>query len=65
MTTLRRRQQAAVLNGRDEVVLDEALVSAPKLEPNYPRLPPHLEVGVRVHACSLEDLQRRRFRLES
>lgn len=54
-----------MLNGRAEVVLDEALVSVPKLEPKYPRLPPHLEVGVRVHAGSVADLQRGRFRLKA
>ncbi|MGR8008620.1 lantibiotic dehydratase [Streptomyces hypolithicus] len=62
--TLVRLAQAAVLDGRDEVVLDNELVSALDRGPEHPRVPPHLEVGVRVHACSVEDLQRGRFRLE-
>lgn len=32
--------------------------------PDEPRVPPHLEVGVRVYATGSEELQRGRFRLE-
>ncbi|MFI1487245.1 lantibiotic dehydratase [Streptomyces sp. NPDC020747] len=59
-----RLAQAAALDGRDEVVLTEELIAALDAGPEEPRLPPHLEVGVRVHASSLGELQRGRFRLE-
>ncbi|MFC4035819.1 lantibiotic dehydratase [Streptomyces polygonati] len=59
-----RQAQAAVLDGRDEVVLTDELIAAMDLGPAHPRVPPHLEVGIRVHAASAEELQRGRFRLE-
>lgn len=59
-----RLAQTAVLDGRDEVVLTEELIAALDLGPEHPRVPPHLEIGVRVHAASVEELQRGRFRLE-
>ena len=59
-----RLAQAAVLDGRDEVLLTDELVAALDTGPDEPRLPPHLEIGVRVHAASLRELQRGRFRLE-
>ncbi|MFJ4574504.1 lantibiotic dehydratase [Streptomyces sp. NPDC088846] len=59
-----RLAQAAVLDGRDEVVLTDELIAALDVGPAEPRVPPHLEVGVRVHAVGLEELQRGRFRLE-
>ena len=62
--TLVRLAQAAVLDGRDEVVLTDELIAAMDLGPENPRVPPHLEVGVRVHAASTEELQRGHFRLE-
>jgi thiopeptide-type bacteriocin biosynthesis protein len=62
--TLVRLAQAAVLDGRDEVLLTDELVAALDTGPDEPRLPPHLEIGVRVHAASLRELQRGRFRLE-
>jgi len=62
--TLVRLAQTAVLNGRHEVVLTDELIAAMDLGPENPRVPPHLEVGVRVHAASTEELQRGRFRLE-
>lgn len=54
--------QRAVLDGRDEVVLDEALLTS--MELGTVRLPPHLEVGVRVHAATTQQLARGEFRLE-
>ncbi|MGH3948567.1 MAG: lantibiotic dehydratase, partial [Pseudonocardiaceae bacterium] len=42
--------QAAPLDGRDEVVLDERLLSELDLAPGELRPPPHLELGVRVNA---------------
>ncbi|MGW0557307.1 lantibiotic dehydratase [Streptomyces sp. NPDC002926] len=62
--TLVRLAQAAVFDGRDEVVLTDELVAAMDLGPERPRVPPHLEVGVRVHAASTVELHRGRFRLE-
>ncbi|WP_406469908.1 lantibiotic dehydratase [Streptomyces sp. NBC_01615] len=62
--TLVRLAQSAVLDGRDEVVLTDELIAAMDLGPENPRVPPHLEVGVRVHAASTEELRRGRFRLE-
>ncbi|GAA3304772.1 hypothetical protein GCM10020295_56760 [Streptomyces cinereospinus] len=59
-----RLAQAAALDGRDELVLTDDLISAMDLGPKLPRVPPHLEVGVRVHAASVEELHRGRFRLE-
>ncbi|WP_030661980.1 lantibiotic dehydratase [Streptomyces cellulosae] len=62
--TLVRLAQAAALDGRDEVVLTGELIDALDVGPDDPRLPPHLEVGVRVHAPSVSELQCGRFRLE-
>lgn len=62
--TLVRLAQAAVLDGRHEVVLTDELIAAMDLGPESPRVPPHLELGVRVHAASTEELQRGHFRLE-
>ncbi|MFF2331231.1 MULTISPECIES: lantibiotic dehydratase [unclassified Streptomyces] len=59
-----RLAQTAVLDGRDEVVLTDELIDALDVGPDEPRLPPHLEVGVRVHAAGVGELQRGRFRLE-
>ncbi|MFB6904015.1 lantibiotic dehydratase [Streptomyces bacillaris] len=60
-----RLAQAAALDGRDEVVLTDEQIEALDVGPDEPRLPPHLEIGVRVHAAGLEELQRGRFRLEA
>lgn len=62
--TLLRLAQAAVLDGRDEVVLTDEVIDALDLGPDTPRVPPHIEIGVRVHAASSEELARGRFRLE-
>ncbi|WP_367431893.1 lantibiotic dehydratase [Streptomyces celluloflavus] len=62
--TLVRLAQAAALDGCEEVVLTDDLIAAMDLGPERPRVPPHLEVGVRVHAASVEELHRGRFRLE-
>ncbi|MQY11450.1 Nisin biosynthesis protein NisB [Streptomyces sp. RB5] len=62
--TLVQLAQAAALDGRDEVVLTDELVAAMNLGPDSPRVPPHLDVGVRVHAACIEDLRQGRFRLE-
>ncbi|WP_406307993.1 lantibiotic dehydratase [Streptomyces griseoaurantiacus] len=59
-----RLAQAAALDGRDEVILTDEQIETLDVGPDEPRLPPHLEIGVRVHASSLEELQRGRFRLE-
>ncbi|MGW2523964.1 lantibiotic dehydratase [Streptomyces sp. NPDC001617] len=62
--TLVALAQAAALDGRDEVVLTDELISAMDIGPEQPRVPPHVEIGVRVHAASVGDLQSGRFRLE-
>lgn len=62
--TLMRLAQAAVLDGCDEVVLTDKLIAVMDLGPEHPRVPPHLEVGVRVHASTAEELQRGQFQLE-
>ncbi|WP_246570513.1 lantibiotic dehydratase [Streptomyces tauricus] len=59
-----RLAQTAALDGRDEVILTNEQIEALNVSPDEPRLPPHLEIGVRVHAASLEELQRGRFQLE-
>ncbi|MGS2588551.1 lantibiotic dehydratase [Streptomyces hebeiensis] len=59
-----RLAQAAALDGCDEVILTDEQIEALGVGPDEPRLPPHLEIGVRVYAASLEELQRGRFRLE-
>jgi len=59
-----RLAQDAALDGCDEVLLTDELITALDVGPEKPRVPPHLEVGVRVHATSLDELQRGRFRLE-
>ncbi|MCZ9336818.1 lantibiotic dehydratase family protein, partial [Streptomyces sp. TRM76130] len=55
---LLRLAQAAALDGRDEVVLTDEIVAALDRGPQESRLPPHLEVGVRLHATSLADVRR-------
>ncbi|WP_432252284.1 lantibiotic dehydratase [Streptomyces sp. HNM1019] len=62
--TLVRLAQAAALDGRNEVALTDGLIAAMDIGPEHPRVPPHLEIGVRVHADSVEELGRGRFRLE-
>ncbi len=59
-----RLAQAAALDGRDEVLLTDELIDALDVGPHEPRVPPHLEVGVRIHATSVGELQCGRFRLE-
>ncbi|OKH90523.1 lantibiotic dehydratase [Streptomyces uncialis] len=59
-----RLAQTAALEGQEEVVLTDELIAALDVGPDEPRVPPHLEVGVRVHSASLKELQRGRFRLE-
>ncbi|WP_404190736.1 lantibiotic dehydratase [Streptomyces tauricus] len=59
-----RLAQAAALDRRDEVILTDEQIEALDVGPDEPRLPPHLEIGVRVHAAGLEELQRGWFQLE-
>ncbi|HXP21110.1 MAG TPA: lantibiotic dehydratase [Streptosporangiaceae bacterium] len=59
-----RLAQGAALDGRDEVIVDEPLIASLELGPEQVRLPPHLEVTVRVHAASLAGLRRGNFLLE-
>ncbi|WP_282697652.1 lantibiotic dehydratase [Streptomyces sp. CC208A] len=59
-----RLAQTAALDGHDEVVLTDEMVDALGVGPKDPRVPPHLEVGVRLHAASVEEVQRGRFIVE-
>ncbi|WP_327290330.1 lantibiotic dehydratase [Streptomyces sp. NBC_01198] len=61
---LLRLAQTAVLDSRDEIVLTDEVIDALDLGLDTPRVPPHIEIGVRVHATSTEELARGRFRLE-
>ncbi|MCT6782318.1 lantibiotic dehydratase [Streptomyces sp. CS7] len=61
---LLRLAQAAALDGRDEVVLTDEIVAALERGPQEPRVPPHLEVGVRLHAASLDEVRGGRFTVE-
>ncbi|WTO72821.1 lantibiotic dehydratase [Streptomyces sp. NBC_00209] len=59
-----RLAQAAALDGHDEIVLTDEMVAALDVGPEEPRTPPHLEVGVRLHAASTEETRRGRFTVE-
>ncbi|MEU3550604.1 lantibiotic dehydratase [Streptomyces longwoodensis] len=59
-----RLAQTAALDGHDEVVLTDEMVDALDVGPKDPRVPPHLEIGVRLHATSVEEVQRGRFTVE-
>ncbi|MEU3185165.1 lantibiotic dehydratase [Streptomyces sp. NPDC006923] len=59
-----RLAQTAALDGRDEVVLSDELVAALDVGPDQPRVPPHVEMGVRVYAADPGELERGLFRLE-
>ena len=56
--------QAAALDGAVEVPLDDGLIAALELRGERWRLPPHLELGVRVRAANLPALQAGDFLLE-
>ncbi|MFI5831958.1 lantibiotic dehydratase [Streptomyces sp. NPDC051578] len=60
---LLRLAQGAALDGADEVVIDQALLDNLHTGP-VPRLPPHLEVNVRIHCADLAALERGVFELE-
>ncbi|MEU4028080.1 lantibiotic dehydratase [Streptomyces anulatus] len=59
-----RLAQAAVLDGRDEVLLDESVIADLVQGKEPVRLPPHLELAARVHADSAEGLEHGHFQLE-
>ncbi|BBA96890.1 putative lantibiotic dehydratase [Actinacidiphila reveromycinica] len=59
-----RLAQAAALDGRDEVVLTDEILAALERGPQEPRVPAHLEVGVRLHAASLGEARRGQFTVE-
>jgi hypothetical protein len=62
--TLLALAQNAALDGRVEVVLDEALIAELEQAESGPvRLPSHLELCARVHATSLDALRRGDFHL--
>jgi thiopeptide-type bacteriocin biosynthesis protein len=56
--------QRAALDGLDEVVLGEQLIRRLEQAPGEVRLPPHLEVGIRVHAATGVTLDRGDFWIE-
>ena len=56
--------QKAALDGLAEVELNDDMIDGLRLGPEALRPPSHLEVGVRVHAPSQEELARGRFRVE-
>ncbi|MEH1124849.1 lantibiotic dehydratase [Micromonospora sp. CPCC 206061] len=56
--------QIAAIEGRREIVLDEALIAALEAGPTPPRLPSHLEVAVRVNAVDERALRQGRYTLE-
>lgn len=56
--------QAAALEGQREIVFDEASIAALDAGPTPPRLPPHLEIAVRVNAVDQLALQEGRYSLE-
>ncbi|MFF3640441.1 lantibiotic dehydratase [Streptomyces sp. NPDC002564] len=59
-----RLAQAAALDGRHEVLVDDQLIAELAQGPEPVRLPPHLELSVRVHAHSTVQLERGDFHLE-
>ncbi|MBB2749320.1 UNVERIFIED_ORG: thiopeptide-type bacteriocin biosynthesis protein [Microbispora rosea subsp. rosea] len=56
--------QRAALDGANEVILNEDLIASLELGPQEPRVPPHLEVGIRVYATGVDALRTGRFRVE-
>jgi thiopeptide-type bacteriocin biosynthesis protein len=56
--------QRAALDRRSEVVLDEAVIETLALGTQPLRPPPHLEIGVRVHARDLHALAQGDYHLE-
>ncbi|MEU6756260.1 lantibiotic dehydratase [Streptomyces sp. NPDC046685] len=61
---LLRLAQRATLDGANEVVVDKSLLTTLETGPDVPRLPPHLEVSVRIHAADTAALERGAFELE-
>ena len=53
--------QDAALDGRDEMLLDEADVASLETGPAPLRPPPHLELGVRIHAADTAAVERGAF----
>ncbi|MBO2460349.1 lantibiotic dehydratase [Actinomadura violacea] len=56
--------QNAAIDGRDEVTMDDELITALELGPDQRRPPPHLELGVRVNAVDEGALRQGAFTLE-
>ncbi|MFI8265293.1 lantibiotic dehydratase [Streptomyces sp. NPDC085665] len=61
---LLRLAQRAALDGATEVVVDKTLLATLDGGPDVPRMPPHLEVSVRIHAVDAAALERGAFELE-
>lgn len=56
--------QQAALEGEREVILDEALIADLGSGDQPRRLPPHLDLGVRLHAADMDAIDRGRFDVE-
>jgi thiopeptide-type bacteriocin biosynthesis protein len=56
--------QTAALDGREEVALDEATLADLKVSGGAPHPPPHLELGMRIHAVTAQALDAGDFLLE-
>ncbi|TYB52315.1 lantibiotic dehydratase [Microbispora tritici] len=56
--------QRAALDGAGEITVTDAMIAALELGPQVPRVPPHLELGVRVYATSVEAFREGRVRVE-
>lgn len=56
--------QTAAIEGRREIMLDEAVIAALDAGPTVTRLPSHLEVAVRVNAADQQALRHGRYTLE-
>ena len=56
--------QHAAVTGIRELALDDKMIASLELADGPPRLPPHLELGIRVLASDTTALQRGRFRLQ-
>ena len=61
---LARLAQEAALVGASEIVLDETLLCELSAATAVPRIPPHLEVGCRVHSEGFDSLQSGSFVVE-
>ncbi len=62
--TLLAQAQGAALDGHREIVLDQQRIAALAASAAGLRMPPHLEIGIRLHSTSIAALRTGKFRLE-